>query len=220
MTTPLLSVDDVHAGYGKREVLRGLSFELAEGEVVALLGGNGSGKSTTLRVISGLLRPTAGRVRFESRTISDLLPNQVRALGIGLLLQGGRVFPNLTTAENLEVSTQGVASGTSKGSGLLFPQLERFLTARAGLLSGGERQMLAIEMILAGQPQLLLLDEPSAGLAPNLVGEVLARLREYVTETGVSVLLVEQKVEEALQICDRSLHLVEGSVEPDADVTH
>ena len=225
---PLLTLEDIWASYGKKEVLRGLTFSLSRGEIVALLGGNGSGKSTMLKVISGILRPAKGKVMLGRRDITGLLPHEVQRLGVGYLLQGGRVFPSLTVAENLAVARHGPRPGPSvarSSPDVVFPALAALGRRRAGLLSGGERQMLAIQMALTRSPQLLLLDEPSAGLAPGLAVDLLQRIVSVAREGMLGVLLVEQNVQEAMKIVDRSFVLVEGRVRqepglPAAAVTH
>ena len=210
---PLLTVSDIRAAYGKKEVLRGVTFALFPGEIVALFGGNGSGKSTTLRVIYGLLRPTSGEVRFRGRPIFGLLPHEIRRLDIGYLLQGGRIFPGLTVAENLALCHTNGPAAPAAPAGLTFPRLADLWHRRAGLLSGGERQILAIEMAVRRRPVLLLLDEPSAGLSPTLVHSILQRVARFAAQEGCAVLLVEQNVEEAQRICHRALFLAEGRVQ-------
>jgi ABC-type branched-subunit amino acid transport system ATPase component len=212
---PLLVLDDVYAAYGKKEILQGVSFGISSGEIVALLGANGSGKSTTLKVIAGLLRPKSGRVLIEGENVSGFLPHEIHRLRVGLLLQGGRVFRSLTVAENLSVSRGSsieVAEIGGEERHLMFPRLKDLWNRRAGLLSGGERQMLAIEMVLCQNPRLLLLDEPSAGLAPSIVEQVLGSISCFAKEKACAVLLVEQNVEDAMRIAQRCLILSEGRV--------
>ena len=219
---PTLSLHEVHASYGKKEVLRGLNLQVAAGEIVALLGGNGAGKSTTLKVIAGLLRPSAGDVSLSGENVSGLLPHEIQRRGVGVVLQGGRVFPNLTVAENLDVSIQACSRSKSKGTPkneLFFPRLGDLWTRRAGLLSGGERQMLGIELILQQCPNVLLLDEPSAGLAPVLVRETFQRIATFAKETGCAILLIEQNTEEARRIATSELILVDGRISAEANAS-
>jgi len=212
----VLLVRNVHAAYGKKEVLRGVNFELRQGEIVALLGGNGAGKSTILKVIAGLHQPTSGLVSFRGEEIVDKSIRYRQQKGVGYLLQGGRVFPSLTVEENIELAAQHSGAKELKAGykevGTYFPEIEAFRNRRAGLLSGGERQMLAIEMVLCQGPKVALLDEPTGALAPNLVKRILQSVHDYVKDSECSVLLVEQNVTEAKSFCTRSLLLREGVV--------
>jgi ABC-type branched-subunit amino acid transport system ATPase component len=169
MTGPILKVENVHAAYSKKEILRGLSFEVYPGEVVTLLGENGAGKSTALKVIAGLLPPTQGRVEFMGRDITHCDVQERQRLGIGCLLQGGRVFPNLTVEENfnLALSYARSTSKTAPQLGDVFSTLRERRNHRAGLLSGGQRQLLALEMISAQEPHLTLFDEPTSALSAD-----------------------------------------------------
>lgn len=211
----MLAIRNIHAAYLKKEVLRGLSIEVRQGEIVALIGANGTGKSTLLRVVAGLLRPREGDVTFEGQSITGLAPHEVNAHGISYLLQGGEVFPNLAVRENLEMAGHRLNKATLRGRlpaiWDAFPKLKPLEGKRAGLLSGGEQQMLAIGMILIQQPKLMLLDEPSAALAPPLVEEILRLLKEYSLNIGSSVLLVEQNVRQAIKVCDRVYRLTDGT---------
>lgn len=193
----LLVLENIHARYVSKEILQGVSFEVQAGEVVALLGGNGAGKSTTLKVIAGLITPTRGRVIFRGQDITGLPPEVRQRLGIGYLMQGGRIFPNLTVDENLQIA-KSMASVNDRSpaknvdSATFFPELSLRKKSRAGLLSGGQRQMLAIEMVLSQRPLLCLLDEPSGALAATLADSFLHRISAEFQEAGRSLLLVEQ----------------------------
>jgi len=206
---PLLEFDNIHAGYGKKEVLRGLSFAVEPGQIVALLGGNGAGKSTALKVAAGVLRPWSGRVRFKGEDITGMLPHEVKRRGLSYLPQGGRVFRSLTVAENLAVA--GSDGGRTERD-QLFPQLRELWSRRAGLLSGGERQMLAIQMAICGEASAILMDEPTAALAGNLATEVLARVGARSREKGASMLLVEQNVELAQRVANVEICVAGGTV--------
>ena len=211
-----IRLENIHAGYGKKEVLRSISLSAGQGELVSLIGPNGSGKSTLLKVIAGFLIPTQGQVWFGDQEITALAPHRRVKLGLAYFMQGGRVFPNLTARENLAIATavlpqeerdENIATVLS-----LFPKLESLSGRRAGLLSGGERQALALALLFVRRPRLLLLDEPSAGLSPKLVRDMLSRINELSRAWKTSVLLVEQNVREALNISDRALALVNGRI--------
>lgn len=206
---PPLQFADVHASFGPKEILRGVTLTLREGEVLSLFGGNGAGKSTLLKVAAGLLRPTRGRILAGGREITGFRPHLVARAGVGYHPQGGRVFPSLTVGDNLDLA--GADSGEP-----LFAELAPIQSRRAGLLSGGERQMLALEMLCRQGPRVLMLDEPSAGLAPPLIAGALRRLVEWIRRTGRSMLLVEQNVVEARAVSDRSLRLADGRVDDEA----
>jgi branched-chain amino acid transport system ATP-binding protein len=214
---PLLVLDNIHASYIKKEILRGVSFELHQGEVVALLGGNGSGKSTTLKVIAGLLAPTRGRIIFRGTDITHTKLRVRQQLGIGMLLQGGRVFPNLTVEDNLRLSRShsprdSIEEERQQLTGEIFPELAERRTTRAGLLSGGQRQMLAIEMVMAQRPLIGLLDEPSAALADRLAVTFLIRLANNIKETRGACLLVEQNEKAIAESGGRTLLFRDGVV--------
>jgi branched-chain amino acid transport system ATP-binding protein len=211
-----LRLEGIHAGYGKKEVLRGVSVHALRGEMIAVVGPNGSGKSTLLKVIAGFLAPASGRVCFDGQEITPLEPHRRVRLGIAYLMQGGRTFPNLTVRENLDVGAVTLRPETrAENIALaldLFPNLRNLINRRAGLLSGGERQALALAMLLIRRPRLLLLDEPSAGLSPKLARDMLGKVRELSDMLGATVLLVEQNIQEALSISERALALVNGSL--------
>jgi len=211
----VLQVESLCAGYGKKEVLREVSLGIIEGEILALIGPNGAGKSTLLKVIAGTLKPSKGKIHFDGKELTDLLPHQRVQEGILYFLQGGQVFPSLTVRENLEMGGIGLKNQKQAMDEVLtlFPMLKDALKARTGLLSGGQRQMLALGTILMRKPKLLLLDEPSAGLAPNLVKEILEKISEINRLFGTTVLLVEQNVRCGLEISKRALVLVDGRIQ-------
>lgn len=193
MSRPLLELCNIHAAYLQKEVLRGVSLTVRAGEVVALLGENGSGKSTVLKIVAGILRPVRGEVRYRDRDLNGLGIVERQRLGIGYLMQGGRVFPNLTVQENFDLAAaQTRDAGREPVSfGSWFPILRDRHNNRAGLLSGGQRQMLAIEIVLAQRPQLLLLDEPTGALTEELSLQILSQVRHYVETHAAAAILVE-----------------------------
>ena len=208
----MLEVADVHTYYGDSYVLQGVSLSVGRGEVVGLLGRNGMGKTTLIRTIVGFTPPRRGRVVFKEREITGWPSNRVIGLGLGLVPQGRRVFPSLTVAENLDVAVRGTAGPWSvKRAMELFPRLRERAENRAGKLSGGEQQMLAIARALMANPDLLLMDEPTEGLAPLLVREV-GRVIEALKREGLSILLVEQNLPLALRLSDRVHVLSRGRI--------
>ena len=213
---PLLEVSDIETSYGQSRVLFGISFAIAPGEMVSLMGRNGMGKTTTVRSIMGLTRATAGSIRFAGEDIRDLPAYRVAKLGIGLVPEGRQVFPNLTTRENLVATaanrTAASAPWTLDKVLALFPRLASRAGTMANLLSGGEQQMLAIGRALMNRPTLLLLDEPSLGLSPILVREIFTIIRRVNEEQGMSILLVEQNAKVALETADYGYVLEIGRV--------
>ena len=212
---PLLEVDDIHTFYGSIEALKGISLTVDEGEVVTLIGSNGSGKSTTLRSISGLTSPRAGTISFGGEEITRAPAQQIVARGITLAPEGRHVFPRMTVRENLELGAHlrrrdGLEEDLQRVYSL-FPRLEERHRQKAGMMSGGEQQMLAIGRALMGRPKLLMLDEPSMGLAPILVERIYETIGE-INRSGVAILLVEQNANFALDIARRGYVLETGQV--------
>jgi branched-chain amino acid transport system ATP-binding protein len=212
----MLTVDDIHVFYGNIAAVKGISLTVYPGEIVTLIGGNGAGKSTTMRTISGLLKPKRGEIHFEGQRVSGLKGHEVAQRGIAQSPEGRRIFPRMTVTENLEL---GAFLRNDKAEILadmerifdLFPRLKERLTQKSGTLSGGEQQMLAMGRALMAQPKLLLLDEPSMGLAPVLVDSVFETIRK-VNEQGTTVLLVEQNALVALNIADHAYVLETGHI--------
>jgi branched-chain amino acid transport system ATP-binding protein len=215
VTPPLLTLDRVSGGYGAARVLFDVSLEVAAGEVVVLLGRNGAGKSTTLKAVIGLLPAVSGSARLAGRELAGLPPHRIARLGVGYVPEERRVFPELTVDENLEVGRQparpGVPSWTPEALFRLFPQLGAMRDRPGRSMSGGEQQMLTIARTLMGNPRLLLLDEPSEGLAPIVVGEVAAAVRA-LKAAGVAVLLSEQNTRFAAAVADRAYVLERGEI--------
>jgi branched-chain amino acid transport system ATP-binding protein len=212
----VLELDAVDVGYGTTPVLRGVSLEVRAGELVTLIGANGAGKTTTIRSISGLLRPTAGAIRFEGQPIHTVPPEAIVARGIVQVPEGRRIFPELSVEENLRVGGYLVRDRARIADGFarvyaLFPRLRERRGQLGSTLSGGEQQMLAFGRALMAGPQLLLLDEPSLGLAPLLVEEI-ARVILELKRSGITMLLVEQNARLALTLADRGYVLETGRI--------
>jgi branched-chain amino acid transport system ATP-binding protein len=212
----LLELKDVHAYYGNIHALMGISLTVEEGEIVALIGANGAGKTTTLRSISGLLPPRAGSVTLEGREIHHLAPHIVHKHGLGLVPEGRGVFPNLTVTENLEMGAYILDDKRQIQENLenaftLFPRLKERAQQKGGTLSGGEQQMLATARGLMSNPKILLMDEPSMGLAPVLVDQIFDIIRE-LNARGTTILLVEQNALMALSIAHRGYVLQTGQI--------
>ncbi len=211
---PLLAVEDIHTAYGLSRVLFGVSLEIAEGECVCLLGRNGVGKTTTMRSVMGLTPPSGGRVLWQGREITGWAPHRVARAGIGFVPEDRRIFAELTVRENLEVGAQAAhrpGHWTIEAVGDLFPVLRERRDQRGGFLSGGEQQMLTIARTLMGNPQLLLLDEPSEGLAPLVVEMLGGKIAELKAQ-GLTILLAEQGADFALALADRVYVLEKGAV--------
>jgi branched-chain amino acid transport system ATP-binding protein len=213
MGEPLLAIEGLTAGYGATEILRGISMTVAEGEIVAVLGSNGVGKTTLNKVISGVCQATAGRIVFAGRDITNLAPDEIVAAGLIHVPEGRKIFPNMTVRENLELGSYRRAR-VSRAANLdrvfaTFPRLLERVSQSAGTLSGGEQQMLAIGRGLMAEPRLLILDEPSLGLSPILVEEMFALVRRINAE-GLAVMLVEQNVVQSLEIAARAFILENG----------
>ncbi|SHI34512.1 ABC transporter ATP-binding protein [Desulfofundulus thermosubterraneus] len=212
----VLEVKEVCVAYGVIEALKGISFSVEEGEIVALIGANGAGKTTTLRTISGLLRAKKGQILFKGRDITKLAPYKIVELGLTQVPEGRRVFSRMTVLENLEMGAYVVRSRSELKAGLervfaRFPRLAERKHQLAGTLSGGEQQMLAMGRALMSRPELLLLDEPSMGLAPLLVREVFSIIQE-INKAGTTILLVEQNAHMALSIAHRAYVLQTGEI--------
>ena len=210
---PLLEVERVYSGYGDMEVLHGVSITLEEGELVTIIGPNGAGKSTLLKTIFGLLKPKQGSVTLSDRDITGLPPHQIVRLGMCYVPQVDNIFPSLTVEENLEMGAFILKGGIRERLEQvyeLFPVLRERRRQRAGNMSGGERQMVAMGRALLLDPQALLLDEPTAALAPNLVQVVFESILRS-RDSGVAILMVEQNARESLSISDRGYVLVDGA---------
>jgi len=213
----MLSVEDVHAGYGAIIALRGVSLRVEAGELVALVGANGAGKSTLMATIAGVLRPFRGQITFEGRSLLGLPPEEIVRQGIALVPEGRRIFPSLTVAENLRLGAatrrdQTAVQRDIEEMCMRFPILGKRFHQPGGTLSGGEQQQLAIARALMSRPRLLMMDEPSLGLSPILVDEVFAMIGQ-LHASGVTILLVEQNVERTLDVADRVYLLNTGRVE-------
>jgi branched-chain amino acid transport system ATP-binding protein len=215
---PLLELKNVSSSYGSVEALRGVTLHVDAGEVVTLLGANGAGKSTTLRTISGLIRPTSGEIHFEGNRIDLLSPEQIVRLGIAHVPEGRRIFPGLTVRENimLGATSRGKLPRKTMSDDVeemfgIFPDIKRFENALGWTLSGGQQQMLAVARGLMARPKLLLLDEPSLGLAPVIVQQLFATIRE-IHALGTTILLVEQNAHMALSVAARGYVLETGNL--------
>ncbi len=227
MSAPLLELSGLELAYGHTLAVKGVDLVVAGGSVVCLIGANGAGKTTILRGISGLLRPRAGAIRFEGREISHKAPHRVAAAGIVQVPEGRQLFASLSVAENLRLGAFLLPEGAElsrRREAVLerFPRLRDRLGQAAGLLSGGEQQMVAMGRALMAEPRLLLLDEPSMGLAPMLVEEIFAIIADLKRE-GRTILLVEQNAEAALEIADHAYVLESGRVVlsgPATDIAH
>jgi branched-chain amino acid transport system ATP-binding protein len=210
-----LELDDVHVYYGTIQAVKGISLTVEQGEIVTLIGGNGAGKTTTLKTISGVRRPAPGSVTFNGERIDRLAPHEIVTRGVSQAPEGRRIFPRMSVKENLEMGAYA-----RRGGGLaedfdrvfsLFPVLKERLTQAGGTLSGGEQQMLAIGRALMARPKLLLLDEPSMGLAPMFVERIFSIIRE-INGQGTPILLVEQNAQMALQTAHRGYVLESGEI--------
>ena len=212
----MLKIEDINVYYGNIQALKGVSMEINEGEIVTLIGANGAGKSTLLKTISGLLKPKQGKVLFEGDSIGGKAAQAIVKLGISHVPEGRRVFANMTVAENLELGAylrkdkDGIHKHMEKVYEL-FPRLLERIKQQAGTLSGGEQQMLAMGRALMAKPRLLLLDEPSMGLAPLLVKQIFNIIQE-ISESGTTILLVEQNANLALSIADRAYVVETGRI--------
>lgn len=215
MLKELLRVENLSSGYYRVPVLENVSFSVREGEIVTVLGPNGAGKTTLLKTLSGLIRPSSGHIFFDGQEISAALPHVVSRTGIAHVPEGGRLFPNMSVMENLLMGAYGnravLKTGVLEEVFELFPRLKERRHQLARTLSGGERQMLAIARGLTSRPKLLMLDEPSLGLAPVLVDTIYDRL-QVLRERGLTILLVEQNILHALRLADRGYVLENGRI--------
>lgn len=216
MAEPFLVIEDLHAGYANLTVLHGLDLSMEAGEVAALVGANGAGKSTTLRCLSGLLKPRSGTIRFAGEVISGLAPHRIVEMGLVQVPEGRLLFPAMTVRENLMIGATLPGPRKHMDDSLemvlaYFPALREKLPARAGSLSGGQQQMVAIGRALMSRPRLLVLDEPSLGIAPLLVQEIFNNIRK-LAEEGLAILLVEQNIGNALSLSHRAWVLENGAI--------
>jgi branched-chain amino acid transport system ATP-binding protein len=217
----LLKLENVHTFYGSIEAVKGIDLEVKRGEIICLIGSNGAGKSTTLMTISGILRPAAGAISFEGKKINALPPHVIVGMGISQVPEGRRIFPRLTVMENLDMGAYAAGGSGVRDKARTKGQLERVLSLfpvlgerqkqQGGTLSGGEQQMLAIARALMSSPKVLLLDEPSLGLAPILVSKIFRTIKE-INDEGVTVLLVEQNAHAALSLSSRGYVLESGRI--------
>lgn len=213
----MLSVSDLHVSYGAISALAGISFDIGQGSIVTLIGGNGAGKTTTLRTISGLLRPKTGRITFLGEDITATPPHQIVARGLCHVPEGRMIFSNLTVDENLAMGAylQNDDALNARNRAYvfsIFPRLNERLRQTAGTLSGGEQQMLAIGRALMSNPKFLMLDEPSLGIAPRLISTIFEKIVEINRERGITILLVEQNANLALEISSYAYALETGHI--------
>jgi branched-chain amino acid transport system ATP-binding protein len=216
MSTPLLQVNSLKVAYGHIEAVKGIDLALHEGEITVLVGANGAGKSTTLLALSGLVKKAAGLVTFDGRDITHMAPHKIVSAGVVQVAEGRATLSTLTVQENLELGAYTRRDNNNRSKDMdyvfdLFPVLKNRASGLAGNLSGGEQQMLAIGRALMAKPRVLLLDEPSMGLAPIIVQDIFRTLRE-INQAGLTIFLVEQNVRQALKIADRAYVLETGSI--------
>ena len=213
----MLTVTDLQVYYGVIQAIKGISFSVNQGEVIALIGANGAGKTTTLHTVTGLIQPKAGKIEFEGKDITKMPAHKIVSLGMAHVPEGRRVFAELSVYENLKLGAYTRKDKKEIEETLArvyksFPRLEERKNQLAGTLSGGEQQMVAVARALIGLPRLLILDEPSLGLAPNIVDEILEVAGHLAKEQGVSVILVEQDITKALAVADRGYVIENGRV--------
>ncbi len=212
----MLNVENINAYYGDLQALWGISLQVKDGELVALVGPNGAGKTTTLRVITGLLKPASGTIHLDAESLTKDPPHKIVELGVSQVPEGGRIFTKMTVLENLELGAYGAQARRERPQTLkevfsFFPRLDERQKQMAGTLSGGERQMLAIARALMSKPKLLLLDEPSFGLAPIMVQFMFDMIRQ-INQRGITILLVEQNVRAALELAGRAYVIENGRI--------
>jgi branched-chain amino acid transport system ATP-binding protein len=218
VTAPLLTIRGLRAAYGKIEALKGVDLDINSGEIVAMIGANGAGKSTLMMTIFGRPRARAGKILFEGSDITDVPTHQIARLRIAQAPEGRRIFPRMSVAENLQMGADATnCSEAERADGLervfaLFPRLKERLAQRGGTLSGGEQQMLAIGRALMSRPRLLLLDEPSLGLAPLIARQIFDAIRTLNRQDGLTVLIVEQNANHALRLAHRGYVMVNGLI--------
>ncbi len=218
MSQPLLSIEGVRAAYGRIEALKGVDLEIRRGEIVSLIGANGAGKSTLMMSVFGKPRPHAGRIMFDGRDITRMPAHEIARLHIAQSPEGRRIFPRMSVAENLRMGADATDSSEAEREAALarvfalFPRLQERLTQRGGTLSGGEQQMLAIGRALMSRPRLLMLDEPSLGLAPLVAKQIFEAVRTLNRQDGLTVLIVEQNANHALRLAHRAYVLVNGLI--------
>ena len=210
----MLKVENLKVNFGGIEAVKGISFEVKEGEIVTLIGSNGAGKSTTLRAISGLVKSTEGKISFDGKDITHMEPSEIVKLGITLCPEGRRIFPDMTTLENIKIGAYLRNDDLTKDiekCHRLFPILKERSNQLAGTLSGGEQQMLAVARSLMSRPKIMMLDEPSLGLAPLIVKNIFEIIKE-INDEGVTILLIEQNANMALRIADKAYVLEIGNI--------
>lgn len=210
----MLRIDDLRVNYGGIEAVKGITFEVPEGKIVTLIGANGAGKSTTLRTIAGLVKPASGRIHFQADDITALAPDRIVSKGITLVPEGRHVFPDLTVVENLKIGAylrKDDLTHDLEWVYSLFPRLKERSWQAAGTLSGGEQQMLAVGRALMSRPKLMMMDEPSLGLAPLVVKDIFSIIRR-INEQGVTILLIEQNANMALHTADLAYVLETGRI--------
>lgn len=210
----MLKVENLKVNFGGIEAVKGISFEVKEGEIVTLIGSNGAGKSTTLRAISGLVKSAEGKISFDGKDITHMEPSEIVKLGITLCPEGRRIFPDMTTLENIKIGAYLRNDDLTKDiekCHRLFPILKERSNQLAGTLSGGEQQMLAVARSLMSRPKIMMLDEPSLGLAPLIVKNIFEIIKE-INDEGVTILLIEQNANMALRIADKAYVLETGNI--------
>jgi len=216
MNSPLLEIRDLHVAYGGIQALKGINIHVAQGELVALIGSNGAGKTTTLKTLAGLLQPSSGRIEYDGRNLKNFAAHQRAVMGIALVPEGRGVFARMTVAENLLMGAYSRSDKNEITADLdrmygLFPRLAERREQLAGTLSGGEQQMVAMARALMSRPRLLMLDEPSMGLAPLMVQKIFETIRD-IAALGMSILLVEQNAKLALQVAQRGYVMESGAI--------